>query len=258
MGDFRMRCAAPGLLAAALLCSAASGADALDVGPKVLPLTIAGIVVEIPVAGSTEVKANADVVALQASATGDLAAIQVHALEIARGMKFPRDPCAHKGVNIVVNSIDAATIAPRQTSAVVDLNGRVTVWLCKKILGALLRAEIASERVSISAPVELYLPSPQVIALRLSGRAILRANNRAIMEAANDFLGDIDAAFSAQLSKLLDSSRARATIPPLPGLDLAVDHAAFGQEGSKLIVRADGRATMTSAAFASLLGFIGQ
>jgi hypothetical protein len=258
MENFRVRCTALGLVAAALLCGGASRADALDVGPKLLPLTIAGIAVEIPVAGSIEVKSNADVIALQASATGDLDAIQVHALEIARGMKLPRDPCAHKGVNIVVNSIDAATIAPRQTSAIVDLNGRVTVWLCQKILGALVRAEIASERVSISAPVELYLPSPQIIALRLSGRATLRANNRAIMQAANDFLGDIDAAFSAQLSKLLDSSRARAAMPPLPGLDLAIEHAAFGQEGSKLIVRADGRATMTSTAFASLLGFIGR
>lgn len=258
MGDFRMRCTAPGLLAAALFCSGASGADALNVGPKVLPLTIAGVVVEIPVAGSLEVKTNADAIALQASATGDLGAIQVHALEIARGIKLPHEACAHKGVNIVINSIDAATITPRQTSAIVDLNGRVTVWLCQKILGALVRAQIASDHVSISAPVELYLPSPQVIALRLSGRAILRANNRAIMEAANDFLGDIDAAFSAQLSKLLNSSRARATIPPLPGLDLAIDDAAFAQQGSKLIVRADGRATMTGAAFASLLGFIGR
>jgi hypothetical protein len=258
MGDFWMRRAALGLVAAAFLCSGASGADALDVGPKVLPLTIAGVAVEIPVAGSIDVQTNADAIALQASATGDLSAIQEHALAIARGVRLPREPCAHKGVNIVVNSIDAATIAPRQTSAIVELNGRVSVWLCQKILGAVVRAEIASDRVSISAPVELYLPSPQIIALRLNGRATLKANNRAIMEAANDFLGDIDAAFSAQLSKLLDSSRARASIPPLPGPDVAIDHAEFGQEGKKLIVRARGHATMTSAAFASLLVFIGR
>jgi hypothetical protein len=204
------------------------------------------------------VHTDAQTITLKASATGDLRSIQDHALAIARGLKLPRDPCAHKNVNLVVNSIDAATIKPRDNSAVVDLSGHVTVWLCKKILGTVLKTEIASDNVSISAPVELYLPSPQAIGVRLTGPATLTTSDPAITDAANAFVGDLNGALTVQLSKLLDTARARAALPALPGLDVTVESAAFVQDGAKLTVRASGRATMTSAAFASFLGFIGH
>ncbi|WP_158817621.1 hypothetical protein [Methylocapsa sp. S129] len=246
------------LLAAALACGAPCAARALDVGPKNLPLTVGGVPVQIPVAGSIDVHTDADAITLKASATGDLRSIQDHALAIARGLKLPRDPCAHKNVNIVVDSIDAATITPHDESAVVDLSGHVTVWLCKKILGTVLKTQIASDNVSISAPVELYVPNPQAVALRLTGPATLKTSDPAITEAASPFLGDVNGALTAQLSKLLDTARARAAVPPMPGLEVTIENATFAQDGPKLIVRANGRATMTSAAFASLLGFLGR
>jgi hypothetical protein len=246
------------LVAVAVLCGTPCAARALEVGPKAVPLTVAGVSVEIPVAGAIDVHTDAESMTLTASATGDLRSIQDHALAIARGLKLPHDPCAHKNVNIVVNSIDAATITPRNASAVVDLSGHVTVWLCKKILGTLLKTQLASDSVSISAPVELYVPGPQAIALRLAGPATLKTSDPAIAEAANAFVGDLNGALTVQLSKLLDTARARAALPPLPGLDVTIEKAAFAQDGSKLIVRASGHATMTSAAFASFLGFIGR
>jgi hypothetical protein len=252
------RRAAFGLLATALACGAPGAARALDVGPKNLPLTVAGVPVQIPVAGSIDVHTDSDTITLKASATGDLQAIQDHALAIARGLKLPRDPCAHKNINIVVNSIDAATITPRDKSAVVGLSGHVTVWLCKKVLGTLLKTQIASDSVSISAPVELYVANPQAVALRLTGPATLKTGDPATTEAAEAFVGDINGALTAQLSKLLDTARARAAVPPLPGLDVTIESAAFAQNGPKLMVRASGHATMTSAAFASFMGFIGR
>ena len=44
----------------------------------------------------------------------------------------------------------------------------------------------------------------------------------------------------------------------MPGLDVTIDDAAFVEDGPKLTVRAHGRASMTSAAFASFLAFAGR
>jgi hypothetical protein len=258
MGNLFERRAASGLLAIALACAAPCAARALDVGPKNIPLTVAGVSVEIPVVGSIDVHTDADSITLKAVANGDLRPIQDHALAIARGLKLPRDPCAHKNVNIVVNSIDAASITPHGASAIVDLSGHVTVWLCKKILGTVLKTELAADSVSISAPVELYLPNPQAIALRLTGPVSLKTSDPAITDAASPFVGDVNEALTVQLAKLLDTARARAAVPPMAGLDVTIESAEFAQDGPKLIVRANGRATMTSAAFASFLGFLGR
>ncbi|MGO8799427.1 MAG: hypothetical protein ACLQE9_08085 [Roseiarcus sp.] len=243
---------------AAVLCGVAPAARALDVGPKDLPLTVAGVPVQIPVAGSIDARSEADAISLTASASGDLSAIQDHALAIARGLRLPHDPCAHKNFNIVVDSVDAAAITPRGKTAVVDLSGHVAVWLCKKVLGTLLKTEIAADRISISVPVELYLPNPRSVGLRLSGPATLRASDPATAEAASAFADDLNGLLTAQLAKLLDAARARAVAPAMPGLDVTIDDAAFVEDGPKLTVRAHGRASMTSAAFASFLAFAGR
>ena len=246
------------VVVASLGYAALRPAHALGVGPKALPLTVAGVPVEIPVAGSLDVHTDADTIALKASATGDLQSIQDHALAIARGLRLPRNNCAHKGLNVVVDSIDQATITPLHASAVVALSGHATVWLCSKILGAPLKTRVASDRVSITAPVEIVLPNPQTIAVRLSGPATINTGDALTTEAANAIVGDVNAALTAQLSRLLDSARARAVMPPLPGLDVTIQSATFAQDGPKLLVRASGHATMTSVAFASFLGFVSR
>jgi hypothetical protein len=262
-GDARRRGAAAraimtGLVAAALMIGVLSSALALDVGPKSLPLTIGGVPVEIPVSGSLDVHSNAAELAIEASASGDLRQIQDRALDIARGLRLPRDNCAHKGFNIVVDSIDEAAITPAGASVVVDLTGRATVWLCKTILGARLKTKIASDGVSISAPVELFLPNPQTVALRLSGPASIKTSDPLTEEAASAFVGDVNAALTAQLGKLLDATRARAIVPAMPGIEVTLEDAAFVGRGTNLSVRAHGRARLTSEAFASLMGFLAR
>jgi hypothetical protein len=252
------RHAATAFVAAGVLCGGAGAARALDVGPKDLPLTVAGVPVQIPVAGSIDVRTDADAITLEASANGDLRAIQDHALAIARGLRLPRDPCAHKNFNIIVKSIDAATITPRGKSAVVDLSGHVGVWLCKKVLGEVLKTELASDSVGISVPVELYLPNPQTIALRLTRSATLKTGDPATAEAVKPFADDLDGLLTAQLAELFDMTRARASVPPMPGVEVTIEDAAFAQDGANLIVRAHGRATMNSADFATFLGFVGH
>lgn len=251
----RTRAVRTGLAAIAFGLGALGPARALDIGPKDLPLTVAGVPVAIPVSGSLDVHTTASDIAIAASATGNLQAIQDHALEIARGLRLPHDACAHKGVSVVVNSVDAAAITPAGSSVVVELSGHVTVWACKKILGAALKTQIASDSVTIAAPVELYLPNPQTIALRLTGPATIKTGDPLTEEAASLFVGDVNAALNAQLSKLLDARRAQAMAPPMPGLDLTLEDAAFVQRGDSLTVRARGRARLTSEAFANLMAF---
>jgi hypothetical protein len=67
---------------------------------------------------------------------------------------------------------------------------------------------------------------------------------------------DFNAALTAQIGKLLDTARARAVAPALPGLEVHIASAAFGHEGSKLTIQARGRANMSSLAFSTLLDFL--
>jgi hypothetical protein len=244
------------LAAAALAVAAVGPARALDVGPKTVPLKVAGVLVEIPVSASLDMHTEADALAIKASAIGDLQAIQDNALAIARGLRLPHEPCKHNGVNVVVNSIDAAKITPVKASVVIDLSGHVALYACTKVLGQPLKTKLAEDSVSLSAPVELYLPTPSSVALRLAGTATITTGKPATMEAASAFLGDVNAALSAQLAKLLDTERARAAAPSLPGLDVDIESAGFAEDSGKLTVRAKGRATMSSAAFASLMDFL--
>ena len=227
-------------VSAALAFATAGPARALDVGPKTVPLKVAGVLVEIPVSGSIDMHTEVEVIALKASASGDLRAVQ------------------DNGVNVVVASIDSATITPVKTSVLVNLSGHVAVFACTKVLGSRLKTKIAEDSVSISAPVELYLPTPSSVALRLAGPATLTTGQPATMEAASAFLGDVNAALSAQLDKLLDAERARAALPTLPGLDVEIESANFAQDGAKLMVRASGRAKMSSEGFAALLAFMSR
>jgi len=246
------------LIAAAVLIVGATQALALDVGPKAIPLKVAGVSVEIPVIGRFDVRTDADTMALAAFATGDLQAIQDNALPIAQGLKLPSDACKRKGVNLVVNHIDSASLRPMKTSVMIDLTAHVTVWVCAKVLGVPLKTKLAEDDVRITAPVELYLPTPRAVGLRLSATATLDTSNPKLREAATVLVGDVDAALSEQLSKVLDTTRARAAAPSIPGLDIDIESATFAQDGDKLLVKAKGHANVSSDAFTALMGYLGK
>jgi hypothetical protein len=257
ISEARSRAARSALLAAALLFgSAACPARALDVGPKNIPLTVAGVPVEIPVTGSLDAQTDASRLRLKATATGDLQSIKDNALAIARGIRLPKDSCARNGVNIVIKSIDSASIEPVGSSAQIEISGQAAVWACTKMFGAPLKTRVAEDSFTVTASVELFLPNPRTIALRLSGPAKLTTGHSLTTEAADVFVHDVNAALTAQLSKLLDAARARAAVPPLPGLEVDIATAAFAQRGTSLTVHGSGRATMTSEAFVALLGFL--
>src|ERR1700677_2905900 len=255
--EARRRAAQSAMLAAAIvLASAGCSALALDVGPKNIPLNVAGVPVEIPLTGSLDAQTDASRLRLKATAAGDLQPIQDNALAIARGIRLPRDSCARNGVNIVIKSIDAASIEPVGSSAKIEISGQAAVWACTKMFGAPLKTRVVEDSFTVTAAVGLFLPNPRTIALRLSGPAKLTTGHSLTTEAADVFVHDVNAALTAQLSKLLDTARARAAVPPLPGLEVDITSAAFAQRGSALTVHGSGRATMTSEAFTTLLGFL--
>src|SRR5579871_3895757 len=90
------------ILGMALAAALSRPAAALDLGPKDLPLKVAGLVIAIPANAALDLQAAADGVHFKAVAKGDLQPIQDKALEIARRLPLPRDKCAKRGVSIVV------------------------------------------------------------------------------------------------------------------------------------------------------------
>jgi hypothetical protein len=94
------------------------------------------------------------------------------------------------------------------------------------------------------------------IGLKLAGTASATTGNALTAEAVRLLIGDLTARVSAELSKALDASEARAKIPSLPGLEVTVEEAEFSQDGMRLLLRAKGTAKMSGAAFSALLDFM--
>jgi hypothetical protein len=101
------------LTVSSLLCTTlTTSASAFDLKPKVFPLTVLGVKVDIPVTISFDANTEGDALALHVRAQANLKGAQDKALDIARAIPVPRGNCDRNGANPVVNSIDSASIAP--------------------------------------------------------------------------------------------------------------------------------------------------
>ncbi|MDQ0392428.1 hypothetical protein [Labrys monachus] len=241
--------------ASLLLLTGLAGAPAaaLDLGPRIVPVKILGLQLPIPLTVSLDMHTEADRVAVDLKATGNLAALQAHALEIARRLPLPEDTCRHKGVNLVINSIDDAHIGAVGDTAVIDMSGHATAWACAKVLGAKVKTKLVADTVSITLPVELYTPTPRQVALRVKGEATIRTGNPDTQEAAAAILGDLNARLTAAIAKALDSEKAQAAVPDIPGLDVTIDKAVFAEDHGDLHVNAHVEGQATSEAVNGLL-----
>jgi hypothetical protein len=251
----------PSIAALALIFSCGPfiiSALGLDLGPKVFPLKVVNISVDIPVSASLDVRTEGDTLITQIGAVGDLKSLQDKALEISRALPLPKDNCARDGISVVVDSIDQASITPRGAAAVVTLLGHVTAWACKRNIPLVgdAKTELASDSVTASVPVELVVVDQNQIGLKLAGPLSIITGNALTAEAARIFAGDFNDLLAAQLSSALDASSARASVPSLPGLEATINHAEFAGDGAKLTIRANGAAKMNSVAFNRLLQFL--
>lgn len=242
------------LAALTLICGAAR-AQALDLPAVPVPVTIAGVALHIPVSGTLDLATQGQSLQVKIAAKGDLGEMQSQALAIARALPLPHEACGKKknGASLVVNSIDKAELVAKGETVVVEMQGRATVWACAKVLGAMVKTEVARDAVKITVPVELYLPTPHEIAARLSGNATIETGDPQLKEAAEAVLGDLDARFGEAVAKALDGSKARAALPPINGLDIAFSEAKFVTEGTKLEVVASGAGTVSAEALAQLI-----
>jgi hypothetical protein len=248
------RSAARGVASLILLTGLSAGAaQALDIGPRTVPVKIFGIVLPIPLTASLDMHTDADHVALDLTATGNLAALQAHALEIARRLPLPEDACKHKGVNLVINSIDDAHIGAQGEVAVIDMSGHATAWACAKVLGAKVKTKIVSDTVAITLPVELYTRTPRQVGLRVKGQVTIRTGNPDTQEAAAAMLGDLNGRLTVAVEKALDSEKAQAMVPDIPGLDVSIDHAAFAEDHGDLEVKTHVHGRATSEAVNGLM-----
>jgi hypothetical protein len=236
------------LLFAALM----SPAPAVDLKAKTFPLTILGVKVDIPVTTSFSVSTAGNELDLQVQAQGDLGDVQQKALAIARAIPMPQGNCDRTGINPVVNSIDSASITPAGTTATITIAGHVTAWLCERPLGQTIKTIVASDSVTLTAPVQIIVDQNQV-GLKLAGPVTVAAGHALTEDVVNLFAGDVSASITSQLAKALDASEARASLPSAPGLVANVQNAQFAAAGSELRVIATGTARMSGDTLSSLL-----
>ena len=243
-------------LAALILICGAARAQALDLPAVPVPVAIAGVALHIPVSGTLDLATQGQTLQVKIAAKGDLSEMQSQALAIARALPLPHEACTRKknGASLVVNSIDSAQLVPKGQTVVVEMQGRATVWACAKVLGAMVKTEVVRDAVKITVPIELYLPTPQQIAARVSGHAAIETGDPQIRQAAEAVLGDLDARFGEAIAKALDGSKGRASLPAIAGLDLSFSEVKFASEAGKLEILATGGGTVSAQALSQVLG----
>jgi hypothetical protein len=233
-------------------------AGAVDIKRKDVPLVILGVPVTIAVTGSFETRLEKDALLIQLKANGNLKDVQDKALQIAQKLPLPKDNCAHKGVNAVVDSIDGAAITPEGTTAVVELTGHVTAWGCVDLFGNDAKTKVASDSVTVTVPVELVVVDRKEVRLKLSRPAELKTGHKLSGDAARVLLGDVNAKLSSMLAGMFDAREARASLPDLPGSEVFIEDAQFAAEDQVLIVRASGNGRLSNDAFNRLLEFLAK
>jgi hypothetical protein len=65
-------------------------------------------------------------------------------------------------------------------------------------------------------------------------------------------VGDLNGKLTAAIAKALDSSKARAAVPPIPGLDIHIEEASFAQDQDKLLVKTHLKGSATAEALGAL------
>jgi hypothetical protein len=238
-----------GLLSATL----GTTAFAVDLKPKTFPLTVMGVKTAVPVTISFDANTDGDALALRVQGQASLKDIQDRALDIARAIPMPGGNCDRSGINPVVNSVDAASITPGDTTAIVAVSGQVTAWACTHPAGITVKTIAASDSVTLTVPVAMTITDGTQIGLKLAGPVAVTTGHALTKEAIDLLTGDISASITSQLATALNAGDARATLPTLPGLTATIEALQFAANGPELLVRASARARMSGEAFNSLL-----
>jgi hypothetical protein len=240
-----------------MLAFTASCAWAEDFGPKSFPIGVLGVRLQVPVHGTYTAQPDGDSVHVTVTAHGDLASVQAHALDLARALRMPPAGCGHKALSATLTHVDSARIVADGALARIEISGDMAAAFCKKILGLQIVGTLEHQRVSMTAPVELYARDPHSVGLRLAGRAELKAQGP-IGDAARDFEGNLNDLLTKRLQGALDSKAAHASLPALPGVDLTIDRASLEQQGDKLGVVTEAHGSINTLAFDAFKAFFAK
>ena len=205
---------------------------------------LAGVEVGIPATGDLKVWSDGDLLRVEAVVVGDLADVQAKAMAIAQMLPLPTDNCARSGTNVVVDGVDAASVKAVGSTAIADVSGRVTVWLCTHAFGQALKTKGISDSVALSIPIVVEVATPTELRLRLEGSPTVTLGSRVTAAAASVFVGDLSAKLGNAVSNALDSAKLRAEVTLLPGLDASFEHAEFVQSGASLGLRVAAKAVL--------------
>jgi hypothetical protein len=245
----------PGILSAALVCAlptlvGAAQAEPLAIPPQQFAFEVLAIPLTLPITADIDVVADGEKRVATGGTVGNLGDLQAKAVAIARALPLPKEQCANDGINVVVDSIQDASIVPEGNAARLTIAGFVTAYGC--IMG--LGAPIASTQMAISAPVVFDVVSPTDIGLKLAGPVEL---------VAAGLPAEVTALLSVQVNGVIQSALAQArtqgpmAIDGLPDLKIEIANAEFFAEGETLMVRLEGTSRMNAETFDALVTELG-
>jgi hypothetical protein len=242
-----------GILAAAIpfVIAAPAFAAPLNVPAQQFTFPVLGTEVTLPITAEIEAIADGDQKVATGNVVGSLGDLQAKALPIAQAIPLPKEPCANpNGINIVVDSIQSASIKPVGSAATLALSGTVTGWGCLAGVGA----PVASTQLAVSAPIAFDVKSATDVGLKLAGPVEL---------AAAGLPADITALLSDQINGAVAAALAQAritgpmVIDKVPDLQVELSNAEFFDQGGTLMVRLEGSSKMSEATYQSLLTELG-
>ena len=210
-----------------------------------------GTQVTLPVTADIDVVTEGSERVATGSAVGNLGDLQAKALPIAQAIPVPKEQCANQnGINIVVDSIQSATIKAEGNAAKLETVGTVTGWGCLMGVGA----PVATTQLALGAPVAFDVQPAGNVGLKLAGPVQL---------VAAGLPADLTALLSDQINGAVNTALAQSrvagpmTIDDIPDLQIELSNAEFFDEGGTLMVRMEGTSRMSEETYQSLLSELG-
>lgn len=218
-------------------------ADPMHLSGLALPISISGVPVTLTADADIDAQPNNDGMTATGKITINLSDLQKHALDLAKTIALPNDPCM-----VTVNHLDKASITPNGSAAHLSTSGNITGHLCRGPLKVDAKSNLTIAGDIVAAAKD------DSIGLALSGPVELTASSdliKAVIQAFNKPLTD---ALDKTISHALDQTEISTALPALKGAPLKVEDAKFYGNGDTLMLSANVSATLTAAQLLAIAG----
>ncbi len=210
-----------------------AGAAPLHLSNLQFPITISGIAVTLSADADLDIHTTPDQVMVDGNAIIDLSDLQKQALPLAQTIALPKD---NKCNAASVNSIDAASITPSGDAAHIKLDGNITGYFCKKVLGVEVDGQKSS---NMTAEADIVAQAAEDhVGLALRGNVDAHASNDLVKALMSVFGSAVTNSLSASVAHALDGTQISTSIPTLPDLVIHLSDVSFFGDGPTLKLRA--------------------